>query len=78
MQMSFPQFQIPVNLYKLISFNSRFARLSWVTLVNITLSNFVYSTYAIEFFSEYILMGSFLNWKQNRNNNNNNEQFITL
>ena len=36
MQMSFLQFQIPVNLYKLIRFNSRFARLSWVTLVNIT------------------------------------------
>ena len=36
MQMSILQFQIPVNLYKLISFNSRFARLRWVTLVNIT------------------------------------------
>ena len=36
MQMSCLQFQIPVNFYKLISFNSRIARLSWVTLVNIT------------------------------------------
>ena len=35
MQMSFLQFQITVNLYKLISFNSRFARLSWVSVVNI-------------------------------------------
>ena len=36
MQMSFQQFQITVTLYKLISFNSQSARLSWVTLVNIT------------------------------------------
>ena len=36
MQMSFLQFQIPVNHYKLNSFNSRFALLSWVTLVNTT------------------------------------------
>ena len=34
--MSFQQFQITVTLYKLVSFNSQFARLSWVTLVNIT------------------------------------------
>ena len=36
MQMSFQQFRITVTLYKLISFNSQSARLSWVTLVNIT------------------------------------------
>ena len=34
--MSFQQFQITVTLYKIVSFNSQFARLSCVTLVNIT------------------------------------------